>query len=109
VHRQNGRLNISCYSYDRIANLAITSLAGVDRLGDALETIHEALALTEDSEERWSEAELQRLKGEILLMQDGRNAASKAASCFLKDIDVARSQEAKSWELRAATSLRHDF
>jgi predicted ATPase len=81
------------------------ALAGVDRLGDALETIREALALTEDSEEHWSEAELRRLKGEILLMQDGRNAASKAASCFLKAIEVARSQEAKSWELRAATSL----
>jgi class 3 adenylate cyclase/predicted ATPase len=81
------------------------ALAGVHRGRDAVEAIAEALALTEQSEERWSEAELRRLKGEILLMQDGRCSVGEAEACFVKAMEIARSQEARSWELRAATSL----
>jgi predicted ATPase len=50
------------------------------------------------------EAELRRLKGELLLMGD-RGAAEEAAQCFRDAIAVARSQSAKSWELRATMSL----
>ena len=50
------------------------------------------------------EAELYRLKGELLLMQDDLSAA-QAESCFQRAIEVARQQSAKSWELRATTSL----
>ena len=51
------------------------------------------------------EAELFRLKGEILLAQEVKNAEANAEACFRKALDIARQQEAKSWELRAATSL----
>jgi hypothetical protein len=50
------------------------------------------------------EAELHRLKGELLLQQSSGNQP-EAETCFQKALDVARSQQAKSWELRAATSL----
>ncbi len=45
-----------------------------------------------------------RLKGELLLQQS-EHSASAAAASFQQAIDIARQQQAKSWELRAATSL----
>jgi predicted ATPase len=50
------------------------------------------------------EAELHRIKGELLLQSDVSNEP-EAESCFLKAIQIARSQNAKTWELRAAISL----
>ncbi len=52
---------------------------------------------------RW-EAELYRLKGEILLARSPEHYA-EAETCFRQALDIARHQEAKSWELRAAMSL----
>jgi predicted ATPase len=64
----------------------------------------EALALIDTTEERWWEAELHRLKGELLLALSMDNAA-EAEACFHQALDVARRQQAKSLELRAAMSL----
>jgi predicted ATPase len=50
------------------------------------------------------EPELYRLKGELLLQQSSDNQA-EAETCFHHALDIARNQQAKSWELRAATSL----
>jgi class 3 adenylate cyclase/predicted ATPase len=74
------------------------------RLDDALSALTEALAAANQREERRSEAEIFRLKGEVLLRQHDSNAA-QAQSCFERAIEVARQQSAKSWELRATTSL----
>jgi len=52
---------------------------------------------------RW-EAEMRRLKGELLLMDDN-SAGVQAAECFRAAIQVAHRQSAKSWELRATMSL----
>jgi len=86
---------------------------------EGLPLLNEALTMVRHSQERYCEAEIYRLKGELLL-HDGRGMinderktgqekssqhAGEAAACFHKAIDVARSQEAKSWELRAAMSL----
>ena len=62
----------------------------------------EALAEVEQTGERYTEAEIYRLRGEMLLAQ-GNDAEAEAS--FGKAISVARRQEAKSWELRASTSL----
>jgi predicted ATPase/class 3 adenylate cyclase len=75
--------------------------------GQAEEGLHvlaEALLLVENQGQRWWEAELYRLKGELLL---GRSAArrAEAESCFRQALKVARRQQAKSLELRAAVSL----
>ena len=69
----------------------------------ALGGIAEGLAFVRDTEERYAEAELYRLKGKLTLQQS--RDVEEAETCFLQAIDIARSQQAKSWELRAATSL----
>ena len=71
-----------------------------------LNTVAQALELMEKHEERVWEAELHRLQGELLLQQDVANAA-QAAMCFQQALAIARRQEAKSLELRAARSLAH--
>ena len=57
-----------------------------------------------NTRERWFEAEIHRIAGEIALMSPGPDAA-KAETYFERALAVARAQQAKSWELRAATSL----
>jgi tetratricopeptide (TPR) repeat protein len=76
----------------------------VGQAEEGLTALTEALALVNDTNERWWEAELYRLKGELLIQQSSDNAA-EAESCFQKAIPIAQNQSAKSWELRAATSL----
>ena len=67
-----------------------------------------ALATVNKTGERFCEAELYRLKGELTLQSKGeapQSTAAEAEACFLKAVEIAQSQQAKSWELRAATSL----
>jgi len=64
----------------------------------------EALALVDTTGERWYEPELYRLKGELLLQQSSDNHP-EAETCFQQAIAIAQNQQAKSFELRAATSL----
>ncbi|MFQ5946713.1 MAG: AAA family ATPase, partial [Anaerolineae bacterium] len=71
---------------------------------EGLSALNEALAQVEQGEERYYEAELYRLKGELLLAQKG-GSEEDAEACFQQALDLARHQEAKSLELRAATSL----
>jgi predicted ATPase len=63
-----------------------------------------AEALAHKSGETWMEAELYRLKGELLLSLAADNY-TEAAGCFHQALTTARRQQAKSWELRAAMSL----
>jgi predicted ATPase len=75
---------------------------------EGLAGIAEALELVDKTGERWGEAELYRLKGELTLTSQVDNHQSpvkQAEECFLTAIEVARKQQAKSWELRASTSL----
>ena len=69
-----------------------------------LDVLAEALALVDRTEERYWEAGLYRLKGELLLQQIVPDAP-QAEACFQQALDVARRQEAKSLELRVAMSL----
>ena len=71
---------------------------------EGLATLAEALAVAERTGDRRDEAEIHRLKGEFLLRQ-AVPAAPQAETCFRQALDVARRQQAKSWELRAAMSL----
>jgi predicted ATPase len=73
--------------------------AGLAVLGEALEVVHAQA-------ERCYEAELHRLKGELLLQSGDRDPAATAAeTCFQQALAVARGQQAKSLELRVAMSL----
>jgi predicted ATPase len=71
---------------------------------EGLRALKEALAAADERGNRASEAEIHRLKGELLLKQEDSNAA-EAQSCFERAIEIARKQSAKSLELRATTSL----
>jgi adenylate cyclase len=74
------------------------------RLDDGLSAVTEALAAADEHGDRHHEAEMHRLKGELLLRQHDSNIA-EAQSCFERAIEVARKQSARSWELRATMSL----
>ena len=74
------------------------------RLDDRLNALREAQAAADENEIRFYEAEIHRLKGRLLLKQDDSNAA-EVQSCFLRAIEIARRQSAKSLELRATVSL----
>jgi predicted ATPase len=71
--------------------------AGLSRLA-------EALTLVDATEERWWEAELYRLQGELRLQLPSPDS-HQAAACFQQALEVARGQQAKALELRAALSL----
>jgi predicted ATPase len=90
-----------CYSSGILGALA-EAQARVGQPGEGLATLAEALAMVEETDERYCEAELYRLKGQLLLAQ-GDDAEAEAS--FRRAIEVARRQSAKSWELRAAVSL----
>ena len=74
------------------------------RLGDGLDALSEALDATNKHGIRHCEAEIHRLEGEILLQQDDSNV-EEAERCLRSAIDIAQQQNAKSFELRATTSL----
>lgn len=74
------------------------------RLEEGLDSVFEALAIVEHTGVRYYEAELYRIKGIIVLKQRVEDS-SEAETCFQQALKVAHFQQAKSWELRAATSL----
>src|SRR5262249_6267874 len=80
-------------------------MAESGQLARGLLTIDEALARCERNEERWCLPELQRIKGELVLLEGASQAAAVAEGLFLGALDCAREQRALSWKLRAATSL----
>jgi predicted ATPase len=72
------------------------------RVEEGLKTVEAGLEVSSRHGERYYDAELWRLRGELLKLQD---KMEEADSCFQKAIEVAREQAAKSFELRASTSL----
>ena len=75
------------------------------RSTEGLAVVAEALTLVERTGERVVEAEIWRLKGELLLNGGAGHAQAEAERCYHQAIAIARQQHAKTWELRAATSL----
>jgi predicted ATPase len=80
----------------------VYSIAG--HIMEGLRVVAEALAGVSRTREQWYTAELYRLNGELLLMQATPDEMH-AATCFQQALAVARRQQAKSLELRAAISL----
>jgi predicted ATPase/class 3 adenylate cyclase len=76
----------------------------LDQFDEAWRNIRDAMSAIEDTKERWWEAEVNRTAGEITQLSPERDAA-KAEEYFERALAVARQQQAKSWELRAAMSL----
>ena len=78
--------------------------ADLGQFDDAWRSIEEAMTAVETTKEKLFEAETNRVAGEIALLSPERDAA-KAEAYFNRALTVARQQQAKSWELRAAMSL----
>jgi predicted ATPase len=78
--------------------------AELGQFDDARRCIGEAMTAMETTREKWCEAEIHRTAGEIALKSPERDAA-KAEAYFERALAVARVQQAKSWELRAAMSM----
>ena len=76
----------------------------IGRLDEAWTNIREAMTAVETTKERWCEAEINRIAGEIVL-KSPLSDAPKAEAYFERALAVAREQQAKFWELRAAMSM----
>jgi DNA-binding winged helix-turn-helix (wHTH) protein/predicted ATPase len=86
--------------------LLAEALERMGRVGDALETIEEAIALAERTSEGLFEAELHRLRGQLLCrLGQAREARKRAQEEFEWAREIARRQAARSLELRAVMSL----
>ena len=86
-----------------LSSLAM-AYAQLGQFEDAQRTMREAITSTEKTKERWFEAEVHRIAGEIAL-KSPRLGAAEAAVHFQHALSVACQQQAKSWELRAAMSM----
>jgi class 3 adenylate cyclase/predicted ATPase len=78
--------------------------AELGQFDDATRCIREAMTAVKATKERWYEAEVNRIAGEIALLPPEQDMA-KAEAYFEHALAVARQQQAKSWELRAAISM----
>ena len=76
----------------------------LSQFDDAWRCIGEAMTAAEKTNERWFEAEIHRIAGDIAL-KSSQPDATKAEASFERALAVARAQQARSWELRAAMSL----
>jgi predicted ATPase len=101
-------MNHMMFQTHRLAWLAETQLQSADWAA-AGATLEEAIARSDQSGQRSADAELYRLRGEWLLQSAGGEPApavqAAAESAFQQALTIARTQAAKSFELRAATSL----
>jgi predicted ATPase len=86
-----------------LSNLA-RAYAELGQSEEAWRFINEPMGMLETTKEKWCEAEINRIAGEIALMSPNPDAA-KAEAYFKQSLAVARQQKAKSWELRGAMSV----
>jgi len=80
-------------------------LGEAGEVGPGIAAVDDALARCEARDERWYEAELLRIKGELLLHRGEHRSVAAAVQNFDRALDVARRQGALFWELRIAMSL----
>jgi predicted ATPase len=101
AHRATGSEMFASYYLTLLAR-AYMCAGQADAARAALD---EALAVVERTEGRLWEAEIYRLKGELLLSRDGSAGEAEAEACYMKGLAVARQWQARSVELRAVMSL----
>jgi predicted ATPase len=91
--------------YPAFRGVLVEGLAGLGRIGESHFAVEQGLAAAERGGERWSVAELLRIKAESLLKEADDCSEPEAEDCFACALDVARQQGALFWELRAAMGL----
>jgi predicted ATPase len=87
-----------------LAHLA-ECLVGLGHLDDAGARLERAIAWADRHGEGWYQAELARIKGELILQQSKNRLAVEAENCFGKANEIARCQGALYWELCSGISL----
>jgi class 3 adenylate cyclase/predicted ATPase len=92
------------YLLDYNLPLLADAYCNIGQAEAGLAILNDATNLQNKTGTHYYEAELYRLQGELLLKQD-RNKVAQAENCFRHAIEVARKQSARSWQLRATTSL----
>jgi len=106
--QQNSGLSLRATGTNSIIPSHLSYLARahteLGQFDDAWRCIREAIAAIETTKERWYEAEVNRIAGEVALLSPPPVVA-RAEVYFKRALAVAREQQAKSWELRAAMSL----
>jgi predicted ATPase len=100
IAREQGNIFLLCSPEAALAEAE----AGAGETDAGLRRLDDALAELERTEQRWYEAEMHRIRGEILLKRDPANTAA-AEQSLQGAIAIAQSQKARSFELRAALSL----
>jgi len=90
--------------------LLAQALDQLNRTAEGITVLEEALEIANRTGELYYQAELYRLKGELLLKQSRSGSADKKSmalvkACFDKSLKIAKRQQAKSWQLRAAMSM----
>jgi class 3 adenylate cyclase/predicted ATPase len=100
---ETGAMGITATEPQALSDLA-TAYAALGRFDEANRCIGEAFATLEENKQRWGEAEVDRVAGEIAL-KSPEHDVSKAQSYFERSLAIARNQQAKSWELRATMSM----
>jgi predicted ATPase len=81
-----------------------SAYAELGQFDDAWRCVGEAMTVAETTKEKWCDVEINRVAGEIAL-KSAEAGPPKAEEYFARALTVARQQQAKSWELRAAMSL----
>jgi predicted ATPase len=86
--------------------LLAEALAKARHYEEGLRMLEDALSSSQRNGHRYYQAELYRVKGELLLMQSKGPGVTRAAEgCFKESVKIAQQQKAKSWELRAVMSM----
>ena len=87
-----------------LASLAYAQVSA-GQAKQALSILEQALAHVDKSGERFGEADIYRIKGDLLLLSDP--GEGKAEDCYHRSLGIAKQQNAKSWELRTSMRLSH--
>jgi serine/threonine protein kinase len=97
--------NGAAMMHPHFLGLLAEALEGGGQFAEGLDVVDRALTMVEETGERYYEAELHRLRGELLLKSSGRNdTTDEAQACFQNAMSIARRQQARSLELRAGIS-----
>jgi predicted ATPase len=98
-----------CYLCEPFWGMQVAvAYADAGRVESGLEILRELIASTERSGQRWLDVELHRSRGELLLRLDPPDV-SMAEGAFRKALEIARSQQTKTFELRSAVGLAHVY
>lgn len=89
----------------RLYTLLAEAYGGVGRIEEGLQALDTALAIMADTGDRHYAAETYRMRGVLLLRQRTQSATDEAETAFREALRIARQQQAKAFELRAAVSL----